>query len=61
MRAAYLEGILEGEKRGAIKVIHICDEVLVQPQTPVEHLLRLPLEELTRLAEDFQSQLRQRL
>jgi predicted transposase/invertase (TIGR01784 family) len=44
---------MEGERIG---VIHLCERFLQRPETPLEQLQNLSLEELTRLAEDLQAQ-----
>jgi len=54
MKEARLEGLEEGRRIG---VIHLCEQLLNLPQTPTEHLASLPLEDLTRLADELQAQL----
>ena len=44
-----------GEKIG---IIHFCEELLNRPKTPKEQLATLSLEELTRLAEGLEQQVR---
>jgi hypothetical protein len=56
LKAARLEGQAEGEKRGFIRIIHLCESWLNRPETPAENLAILSLEDLTRLANDLQAQ-----
>jgi predicted transposase/invertase (TIGR01784 family) len=51
------EGRMEGEKAGAIRLIHVCERLLNQAETPAEQLAGVPLETLSRLADDLQEQL----
>ena len=60
------EGREEGREEGrqearnaVIQMIHLCEQLLNRPEAPTEQLASLPLEDLTRLAEELQSQLRQ--
>jgi predicted transposase/invertase (TIGR01784 family) len=59
IKVARLEGREEGRMEGRIAVIHLCEQVLKRAQTPTEHLAGLSLDELSRLAEELQSQVRQ--
>jgi len=65
LKAARMEGEEEGQKKGRVEgrmegekmgLIHLCERLLHRPETPTEQLVRLPLEELTRLADDLQAQ-----
>jgi len=56
IRVAQLEGEKKGRAEGQIGVIQFCERLLQRPETPREQLESLPLEELTRLAEDLQAQ-----
>ncbi len=51
------EGIIRGEKVG---VIHLCEQLLNQPQTATEQLAGLSLEELNRLANDLKARVEKR-
>ena len=51
------EGRLEGRTEGEIRTIHVCERLLHRPETPTEQLAQLPLDELTRLADELQEQL----
>jgi len=51
---------MEGRAEGIISMIHITERLLNRPLTPAEQLAGLPLPDLTRLAEDLQSQLLRR-
>jgi predicted transposase/invertase (TIGR01784 family) len=53
LKVARLEGREEGEKIG---IIHLCERLLKRPPTPTEHLARLSLEELSRMAADLEAQ-----
>src|ERR1700722_12264872 len=46
------EGREEGEKRGIIGTVHLCERLLQRPETPAEQLAALSLDVLTRLAEE---------
>ena len=48
---------MEGEKIG---LIHAFERLLNRPETPSDELSRLSLEDLGRLADDLQAQLKQR-
>jgi predicted transposase/invertase (TIGR01784 family) len=50
------EGRQEGRREEKIGIIHLCERLLHRPQTPMEKLVALPLEELTRLADELQTQ-----
>jgi hypothetical protein len=53
--------IKEARQAGeSIGVIRFCENLLKKSQTPAEQLARLPLEELTRMADDLQRQVQQR-
>ena len=55
------KGREEGEAKGRLEgVIHICELLLKRPETPAEQLALLPLEELSRLADELQVQVFQR-
>jgi hypothetical protein len=51
------EGLTKGEKIG---IIHLCERMLNRPQTPSGQLAALPLEDLTRLADELQARLVQK-
>jgi predicted transposase/invertase (TIGR01784 family) len=51
------EGLQRGEKIGTI---HLCERLLQRSETPTPQLAQLSLEDLTRLAEDLQTQVLQR-
>jgi predicted transposase/invertase (TIGR01784 family) len=51
------EGRQEGRQEGQIGIIHLCERFLNQRLTPTEQLEAMPLEELTRLAEELQRQI----
>ena len=44
---------MEGEKIGAI---HLCERILQRPETPIEQLASLSLEDLSRLADQLQAE-----
>jgi hypothetical protein len=48
------ERLAQGERIG---LIHAFERLLRRPETPTEELIRLSLEELTRLTDDLQGQL----
>jgi predicted transposase/invertase (TIGR01784 family) len=50
------EGCREGQKIGLVSTIHLCERLLHRPETPTEQLTALPLDDLTRLADELQSQ-----
>ena len=54
------EGRQEGEKIGIIANIHFCEGLVNRQETPTEQLSGLPLEELTRLSQELQEQVRNR-
>jgi predicted transposase/invertase (TIGR01784 family) len=57
MKVAHMEGREEGQEEGMkIGIIHLCEQLLRQPETPREVLAALPLEELTRRANELQQQ-----
>jgi predicted transposase/invertase (TIGR01784 family) len=73
MKAARLEGLAEGEAKGKIKgkieglaegkiigVIQFCERLLKRPETPMEQLQSLSLDELTKLVDDLRSQVANR-
>ena len=47
------EGRIQGEKIGSI---HTMERLLNRPQTPVDQLIPLALEDLSRLADELQAQ-----
>jgi hypothetical protein len=47
------KGLATGEKIGQI---HLCERLLQRSESPLEKLQNLPLEELTRLAEELKAQ-----
>ena len=53
------QGLSEGLTQGAIGKIHLCERLLHRPETPTEQLASLPLADLTRLADELQSQVLQ--
>jgi predicted transposase/invertase (TIGR01784 family) len=61
LKAARLEGREEGRVEGLavgeIGKIHLCQRLLNRTLTPISELTALPLEQLTRLADDLQAQL----
>jgi hypothetical protein len=58
MKAARLDGKAEGLAESKfIGVIQFCERLLQCPETPMERLQALSLEELTRLAGELQTQL----
>jgi flagellar biosynthesis/type III secretory pathway protein FliH len=62
MKAARLDGKAEGKAEGLaegkfIGVIQFCERLLQCPETPMERLHSLSLEELTRLAGELQTQI----
>ena len=50
----------EGEKKGEIKRIHLCERLLKRPETAAEALAGLSLEELDRTARVFEEELSKR-
>ena len=57
MTYARVQGEQMGKEIGEkIGIIRTCEMLLQRPQTPREQLLTLPLEELTRLAEELGNQ-----
>ena len=46
------EGLVRGEKIG---LIHLCERLLHRPETPTEQLSQLPLDQLTRRADELQA------
>jgi hypothetical protein len=54
LEAAEAGGLTKGEMIG---IIHICQRRLHRPVTPKEELLALPVEDLTRLAEQWEKEL----
>ncbi len=59
LKVARLEGREEGRAEGEkIGMIHAFERLLNRPQTPTEQLAGRSLEELTRLADELQGQLR---
>lgn len=50
------EGLAEGRAEGKIGIIRFCERLLNRPETPEEELAALPMEDLTRLAEELQEQ-----
>jgi flagellar biosynthesis/type III secretory pathway protein FliH len=57
------EGLEQGREEGrkiaasaTVGTIQFCERVLKRPETPTEQLTLLPLEELTRLAQELQEQ-----
>jgi predicted transposase/invertase (TIGR01784 family) len=57
LKVARMEGREEGLQRGEkIGTIRLCERLLQRPETPTPQLAQLPLEDLTRLAEDLQDQ-----
>jgi predicted transposase/invertase (TIGR01784 family) len=54
------QGRMEGEKTGVIRLIHLCEGLLKRDETPMEQLAALPLEALSRMADDLQERLRTR-
>ena len=66
MKVARLEGEEEGRKKGRkeglgmgerIGMIRLCGRMLHQPETPIDRLAALSLEDLTRQAEELQKRL----
>ena len=55
------KGLQEGRKEVLVEQIRWCQRLLRQPQTALEELLKLPVEELGRLKESLEQQLEQRL
>jgi uncharacterized protein with von Willebrand factor type A (vWA) domain len=53
---AHREGLEKGEKIGIVWAIHRCERSLKRPETPMEELTALSLEDLTRLAEELHAQ-----
>jgi predicted transposase/invertase (TIGR01784 family) len=51
-----VEGLSEGLTKGKVGVIRFCERILQRPETSVEQLLSLSLDELTKLADDLQNQ-----
>ena len=47
------EGRVQGEKIGAI---HLCERMLQRPETPTEQLAALSLDDLSRLADELQTE-----
>jgi hypothetical protein len=47
---------MEERAEAKISMIHFCERVLNRPQTPAQQLIGVPLEELTRLADDLRDQ-----
>lgn len=45
-----------GEKIGRVEVINFCERLLKRAESPRENLLAMPLEDLTRMANDLQAQ-----
>ena len=45
---------MEGRTEGLVNMIHFCERMLRQPETPVEQLATLSLTDLTRLADELQ-------
>jgi predicted transposase/invertase (TIGR01784 family) len=68
LKVARMEGREEGREQGRVEariesrvaIIQLCEQVLNRPQTPVHDLAGLSLDELNRLAEELQAQVRQR-
>lgn len=58
VKAARLEGREEGLVEGTIRIIHLCERLLHRPQTLREELALLPLDELTRRADELQGLLK---
>jgi hypothetical protein len=52
------EGLTQGEKIGTI---HVYQRLLNRPETPSEELAALPLNDLTRLAEELQEEVTKRM
>ncbi len=62
MKAARLEGREIGQARGEqIGRIHAYERLLRRPETPLDQLVALAVEELTRRADELQSLLQQKL
>jgi len=54
------EGRNEGRNEGRlVGIIQLCERLLKRPETPTEQLVRLSLEDLTRLADELQAQVMQ--
>jgi predicted transposase/invertase (TIGR01784 family) len=61
LKVARMEGRAEGRNEGErIGLIHAFERLLNRPETPTEELSRLSPEDLARLADDLQAQLKQR-
>lgn len=58
VKAARLEGREEGLAEGTIRIIHLCERLLHRPQTLREELALLPLDELSRRADELQGLLK---
>jgi flagellar biosynthesis/type III secretory pathway protein FliH len=63
LKAARLEGREEGREEGQaearkafIRMVHRSEQLLNRPETPADELARLSLADLSRLAEELQSQ-----
>ena len=58
LEAARLEGLEQGEKRGIIRAINLCENLLKRGETPATDLITRSLDDLTRLLDDLQAQVR---
>jgi len=56
LKVARMEGHEQGRIEENIKFIHLFERQLKRPETPTEQLARLPLEQLSRLADELQNQ-----
>jgi predicted transposase/invertase (TIGR01784 family) len=57
LKVARMEGLEEGLERGRlIGAIQFCERMLRRPETPKDRLSALSLDDLARLAEDFQKE-----
>jgi predicted transposase/invertase (TIGR01784 family) len=52
MKVSHMQGLAAGK----IEVIHAFEQVLQRPETPTEQLLRLSLDDLSRMADDLKAQ-----
>jgi hypothetical protein len=57
-----VRGLKKGEKMGLEKgekigTIHLCERLLNRPETPIENLAGMSLEDLSRMADDLQGHL----
>ena len=56
LKEARLEGRAEGRTDEKIGIVHFCERLLKRPETAIDQLARLTLEDLTRLVNQLQNE-----